>query len=431
MKLEDNNSNIEEVNWKYIPNIYQILEYLPHSGLIQLSSTCKHLRLKLKSKCISRLDLMRGGKIVPGKPNKPSKKKQLISLFDILEEDYLDRYNNVNHCVFWEFFNSEFARNFFSLFSNITRLELYSSYYGDYYDNFLANDVIASNGVLFKAIYPLKNLEILKIRSSLINTHEPYSKLFLKLPLSLKIIFIIQYDYGFRDLSFYPMENINGEYSNLKKVSIINSRMLNNMTTRMKSLIDVTISSQENLSTDCLIQFLLLNHQLKKLSIPGHFLKCRLANSILKMQQLKRLDIIYSIYGDPDVIDNPPANTSIEHLNITCNTSTDILIPFLNNLKSLKVLEFSKNSLYNFMQVSFSTCTNIIPLLHLNSLEYDIYDICIFNNSEIFDRIKLTNLFNLDYYLANYEGDNLKNWDIYHINPINSKEYTLINKNLK
>ncbi|KXN64731.1 hypothetical protein CONCODRAFT_14028, partial [Conidiobolus coronatus NRRL 28638] len=172
MKVEDNNPNIEEVNWKYFPNFYQLSQYLAQSDLIQLSLTCKYLRLKLKSKFVSKLELMRGGVVIPGKPNKSSKKKQLVSLFDILEEDYLNRYSVVKHCVIREFFNTRFARDFFNLFTNITKLELHLGYKENYYYRHTNDYTIRSNLVLIEALYPLRKLESLKICSEFIDDYE-------------------------------------------------------------------------------------------------------------------------------------------------------------------------------------------------------------------------------------------------------------------
>ncbi|KXN66568.1 hypothetical protein CONCODRAFT_11553, partial [Conidiobolus coronatus NRRL 28638] len=55
----DNINKFEEFKWKYFLNIFQLSLYLNNNDIIQLSTTCKHLRLKLKSKFISKLKLMR------------------------------------------------------------------------------------------------------------------------------------------------------------------------------------------------------------------------------------------------------------------------------------------------------------------------------------------------------------------------------------
>jgi hypothetical protein len=370
---------------------------------------------------------MRGGEIISGKSNKPSKKKQLISLFDILENGYLDRYNIVNHCIVWEFFNSRFARSFFNLFTNITQLELYSCNTKDYDNHSSINETVGSNKVLIEALYPLKNLEFLKIGSQLINSSVSCSKLFFKLPLSLKILHVIECKSSYGNLNFYPIENINEEYLNLKEVSIINNKMLSNLAARMETLTDVTISNQQDLNISSLDQFLLLNPQLKKLTVPVYFLECRLVTSILQMQQLKNLNIKYSLYGEQDAIYNLPVNTSIKHLNISSYISSDRLIFILNNLESLKVLEFSNNSFYNIIDINFSACANRIPLLHLNGLKYTKDAIYSFDNPEIFDRIRFTNMIELEYYLTAFEEDALKNWNICHFDSTNSEDFTIVN----
>jgi hypothetical protein len=427
MNNEDNNSSgIEEADWRYLLNINQLSLYLDRNDLIQLSLTCKQLRLKLKSKFISKLELMRGGIIIPSRPNGPSKKKQLNILFDIVEEDYLDRYNIVNHCIIWNFFNSRFARSIFNLFTNITRLELYSGYAENDYNYFSMDEKVGSNTVLIEALYPLKNLESLIMDSELINNLKYSSRLTLKLPFSLKNLTLIESKLNQRHLKFYPIEIINEKYSNLNKVTIINNKMLSNMLTRMKSLTDVTIFNSRHFTKRNIAKFLLLNPQLEKLTVPAYFLEHSLVNSILQMKQLRELNIKYSSFAYPHDITYFSANTSIEYLNICSDVSGDRLIPVLNRLKSLKVLEFSNNSLYNLTEIEFSACTNRIPLLHLNNLKYAQEAIHSFNNPEIFDSIRFTDMFELEYYLENYEGDDLDNWGVCHLDVKNSEEFSLI-----
>ncbi|KXN70044.1 hypothetical protein CONCODRAFT_70972 [Conidiobolus coronatus NRRL 28638] len=376
-----NNSNIREIGWQYVPDIYPLSRYLCRNDLIQLSSTCKLLRQKFKSKLLSKMELMGEGEIIPGKSNEQSKKKHLPILLKMLQKDYLDRYNIVNHCVFWEFFNSGFAKNFFSLFANITRLELYSSRDNDHFTAFpMCNSIVDSESI------------------------QKYFK-------------------------FYPIENINEEYTNLKTVTIMKDRMLSNMMVTMKSLTDVTILTRQRFNLNNLAQFLSLNPQLEKLTAPTYFLECNLVNSILKMNQLKQLNIKSSYYRPSGDIIYSHINTSIEYLNISGYICEDRLVPFLNSLKSLKVLEFSDFSLYTLVNIGISAYEDRIPLLHLNGLWHGKEAIESFVNLEIFDKIRFTNMFDLDFYLTNYKGDDLENWKIYHLDPANSEEFTIININ--
>jgi hypothetical protein len=422
------NNNIKEVNWKYFPNIYQLSLYLARNDLIQLGSTCKCLRLKLKSKFTSKLVLMKGGQIIPSKPNGPSKSKQLIPLSEILEEDYLDRYNIVNHCVIWESFNKGFARSLFNLFTNITQLELYSSYNKNNSDYISIDRKVGSNTVLIEALYPLKRLESLIMGSQLINSLRYSSRLILKLPFCLKNLTLIESKLNQDLLKFYPIEIINEKYSNLNKVTIINDRMLSNMAVNMKSLTEVVIFNHQRFTNSNLTKFLLLNPQLEKLTISAYFFEHNLVNPILQMKKLRQLNIKYYHYRVYSDISFFQVNTSIEHLDIGAKICYDVLIPFLNNLKSLKVLKFSDISLFDIVYIDFSECTNRIPLLHLNNLKHGKYDICSFKNLKIFDSIRFTKVFELDYYLTNYERDELENWDVCHLDLKNSEDFTLINK---
>ncbi|KXN70045.1 hypothetical protein CONCODRAFT_7438 [Conidiobolus coronatus NRRL 28638] len=427
----NNNVDIEEANWLYLLDTCQITLYFTRNDLIQVSSTCKQLRLKLKSRFHSKLELMRGSEVVPGKSNEQGKKKQLPILLKMLQKDYLDRYNIVNHCVIWEFFNSRFSRGFFSLFVNITRLELYSSYINDYFFDCSVDDIIGSNTVLVEALYPLKSLEFLTIYSELICSLKSDSKLYLKLPHCLKSLIIINSESIQKYFKFYPIENINEEYTNLKMVTIMRDRMLSNMMVTMKSLTDVTIFTRQRFNLNNMAQFLSLNPQLEKLTAPTYFLECNLVNSILQMNQLKQLIIKKSYYNHSNSLVYSHINMSIEYLNISDYISEDRLVPFLNSLKSLKVLEFTNLSLYALVEIHISAYEGRIPLLHLNGLWHGDEAIHLYNNIEVFDKIRFTDMFDLDFYLTNYKGNDLENWEVYHLDPANSKEFTMAKINQK
>jgi hypothetical protein len=372
------------------------------------------------------MELIRGGEIISGKPNEQSKKKQLAILLKMLEKDYLDNYDIVNHCIIWEFFNSTFARNFFSLFINITRLELYTSYNNDHFSTFPMCGTIGSNYILIEALYPLKNLEFLKIDSELICSWKNGSRLYLKLPCCLKSLTLIDSESIQKYFKFYPVENINEEYVNLKTVTIIKDRMLSNMMATMKSLTDVTIFTRQHFNFKNLSRFLLLNPQLEKLTVPTYFLECSLVNSILQMNKLKQLNIRKAYYARTDNIIYSHINTSIEHININGYICEDRLVPLLNNLKSLKVLEFSDFSFYALVEIGMSVYEGRIPLLHLNGLWHGKEAISSFANLEIFDSIRFTNMFDLDFYLTNYTGNDLKNWKVCYLDPANDEEFTLV-----
>ncbi|KXN67870.1 hypothetical protein CONCODRAFT_19340 [Conidiobolus coronatus NRRL 28638] len=426
-KKIDDSRNIEEVNWKNFPDTYHISLYLTHNDLIQLSLTCKYLRLKFKSKILSKLALLSGGEIIPGKPNESDREKQFAILAGMLEEKCLDRYDTINHCIIWGFINRSFAKKFFNLFANITRLELYSNYYERYF----VDSTIGSNTILTEILYPLKNLESLILSSELINSSESLSKLDLKLPNSLKILHLIESYYNVDTLNYYPIENIDEGYTNLKKLTIINNNMLKNITTKIESLTDVAIFSRQHYRFEKLSQFFTLNSQLKKLTIPENFLRSSIIKTVLQMSQLKQLNVNLPYHkGDGGLYSNP-INTSIEHLNLSCNIDIDILVPILNNFKSLKVLEYSNFDFCNFLKVDLSELSCKLPLLHLNNLFNAKCFIDFFLNPEAFDKIRFTNMFNLSEYLMEYGGVNMKRWKLYRKNPVNNSDFwiTKINNN--
>jgi hypothetical protein len=429
--IASNNNN--KADWQYFPNTYRLSLYLPHSDILQLGLTCKYFRLKLESKIFSKLELLHGNEFIPGRPNKLGKKKQLVILADVLEDEYQDRYRIVSHCIFWKSINSKFARDFFNLFTNITQLELHSEYKNARRYSYYIEKPVVGNIMLIEALYPLKNLKFLTMSSNLIDSEQGCSKRYLKLPSCLNTLDIIECKIINQVyFEFYPIENINEEYSSLKKVSIISDEMLSNMVTRMKSLVDVTIFSNPFFTKSNLVQFLLLNPQLEKLTVPEYFLDRELINIMFKMKQLKHLNINESCSYDSCEIDNIPINTSIEHLNLSCHVDNENLIEILNNLKSLKVLEYSNNNFYNFSPIDPSEYKIRIPLLHLNNLcnlkPYIFY----FKFSEIFDKVRFTNMFELNEYLyGQYNSNDLYDWKVCHQDPADTKEFTLAKNTYK
>jgi hypothetical protein len=415
MKVEDNSSNIEEVNWKYIPNIYQISQYLPRSDLIQLSSTCKHLTLKLKSKFISKLELIRGGQIIPGKPNISSRRKQLDILFNILEEDYLGKHNFVKHCILWEPCNNSFVTNIFSTFTLVNRLELYSSSDG------------ISRSDLVQILEPLKKLEVLVFDCKFIDSHEGENVPNFKLPTCLKMLDVT--GSSSNSLSFDPIEIISEEYIELKKVTIINNNMLDSISASIRSLTEVNIFNSQYFSPKLLTQLFSSNPQLEKVSISLKSIESDVINSILSLKKLNRLNITKYIDENSNELNNLALNTSIKHLYIGGDITQNILLPILSSIESLDILEFSGYDFWNFNTIDWSSYSQKIPLLHLNCVYCTDYNLDILLNSPIFIKIRFTDNFELDYYIKYCSFGNLENWKVIQDDPLNEHEFFLVRKN--
>ncbi|KXN66571.1 hypothetical protein CONCODRAFT_11556, partial [Conidiobolus coronatus NRRL 28638] len=355
------------------------------SDLIQLSLTCSQFRNKLNSTIFRKIELLKDGEIIPGKPNKSSKKKQLDILIDILEEDYLDKYHFVKHCISWEFCNNSFNTQFFNMFKYITKLELYSG--STNITNFASDTGNSSR--LINILKYLKNLEILRLGCKLINFTETENISDFKLPICLKVLNVM----GFSSdrLSFSPIENINEEYAKLKNATIINNSMLASMVVLMSSLTEVTFFNNQYFSADLLCQFFSLNPQLKKISISLKFVQSN-------------------------------------HLNIGCDITQNILIPILSTLTSLQTLEFSEYDFWNFSSIDWSSYDKKIPLFYLNGIWNANSNVDEFVNPEIFDKIKFSNMFELEYYFMYYGFDELDNWKVVQDDLADSREFWLVKK---
>jgi hypothetical protein len=417
-----NNNNIEEADWKYFPNIYQLSQYLLQSDLIQLSLTCSQFRNKLNSAIFRKLELIKDGELIPGKPNKPSKKKQLGILIEILEEDYLDKYHLVKHCILWRPCNNAFNIKIFSMFACVNKLELYSDITN--FRNVASNTGTGSS--LTNILKPLNKLEFLIIDCKLIDFSETNTISEFKLPICLKVLKVT--GDSSNSLNLNPIENIGEEHVNLKEATIINNSMLDNMTVLMSSLTEVDLFNNQYFSTELLSQFFSLNPQLKKISISLKYIQFNVINSILQLKNLDHLYISNSNDKNTKELKNLVINTSIKHLNIGCNITQNILIPTLSSLASLQTLEFSEYDFHNFSSLDWSSYTRKIPLLHLNGIWNAKSNVDEFVNPAIFDRIKFSNMFELDYYLMYYWFDELDNWKVVQDDLSDSREFWLVKK---
>jgi hypothetical protein len=418
----DNKINTEEVNWKYLPNILQISQYLPQQDLIHLSLTCLQVRNKLYPAIFRKLELINGGKIIPYKPNIPSMRKQLEILTDILEDDYLDKYHFVKHCILWKPCNNPFVIRLFNIFIHITNLEINFAY--NYMDRHGCFPV--SGTYLTKALKPLKKLEVLTLDCRIIKFLEAGSESNFKFPTCLKELNIVGRLSG--GLSFDSIENINPEYTELKKVIIINNNMLTNMSGPFKSLTEVTIPDISYFCPKLLNSFFLINSQLKKISISLEFLDNNVVNTILQLKNLYQLNITNTYDVEIDRMKILTTNTSIRYLYFYYNLSQNALLPILSSLKSIHTLEISNCVFKNFIDLDWSSYNGKIPLLHLNHVWNTDYKTNELLNLGIFDKIRFTDNFNLEWYLKYNCFGELQGWEIIQDYPLNVFEFNLVKK---
>ncbi|KXN65330.1 hypothetical protein CONCODRAFT_20778, partial [Conidiobolus coronatus NRRL 28638] len=331
--IEINNFDVKKVNWKY-SDIYQLSQYLSQSDLIQLSLTCSQFRNKLNSTIFRKLDLIKYGEVTN------SKYESKINFFmRTLKKIYPSRYRFVKHCLLLVPCSSSFAVKFYNTFSYVTKLELYSSIDNSRYVIFDTNNI--SN--LISTLKPFNKLEILILDCKLISLSEDSGSSNFKLPTCLKV-FNITGDLGY-NLSFGPIENINEEYTGLKNVTIINNKMLANISNSINSLTEVVILNNNHFCCKTLTQLFSQNSQLKKISISLKFIEFNVINAILQLKKLDMLNIMYYKGAITSELKNLAINTSIKHLNISYDITQNILLPIILSMKSLHTLELSN---YNF-----------------------------------------------------------------------------------
>jgi hypothetical protein len=415
MKVENNNLEIKELNWKYFPNVFQLSQYLLQSDLIQLSLTCSQFRNKLKSVIFRKLELLKGGKVIPGRPNTSSKKKQLDVLFNILEEDYLGSYHFIKHCILWEPCNSAFSTKLFSTFAHVNKLELYTS-----------SDSI-SRSTLVRILDPLKNLEVLVFDYRLIDSFDAESVPNFKLPTCLKVVDVL--GYSDNSLNFSPIEIINGEYTELKKVTMINNNMLANISASISSLTEVTIFNNQYFYPKLLIQLFSSNPQLKKISISLKLIESGVINSILSLKKLNKLDIMDPSEENTNELNNLAVSASIKHLCISRNITQNILLPILTSIKSLHTLELYSYDFWHFNTIDWSLYNEKIALFVLNGVYFTGHNLDMLFDSPIFGKIKFINSFELDFFIEQFGFNDLENWKVIQGNPLDKTEFFLVKKN--
>jgi hypothetical protein len=418
----DNKINTEEVNWKHLPNILQISQYLPRNDLIQLSLACSQVRNKLNSVLFKKLELIKNRKIIPGKPNTPITRKILDVLVDMLEDSYLNKYRYVKHCILREPCDAIFTGKLFNLFTNITNLEIYFIERGM---GVLGSKPVGSD-YLIQVLKPLKNLEVLTLHYMLIKSLEAGSESNYKFPTCLKELNIVGRLSG--GLSFDSIENINPEYSELKKVIIINNNMLTNMSGSFKSLTEVTIPDISHFCAKLLNSFFLINSQLKKISISLEFLDTNVINTILQLKNLHQLTITNTHNVEINGTKILTTNTSIRYLCVYSNLSQNGLLSILSSLKSIHTLEISNCDFVKFIDLDWSSYNGKIPFLYINGLRNTAYKTRELLKLGIFDKIRFSDNCTLDWYYKYQEFDKLENWEIIQHDPSDNKEFYLVKK---
>jgi hypothetical protein len=417
MKLETENFNIKEVNWRFFPNIHQLSQYLLQSDLIQLSLTCSIFRNKLNSIIFRKLDLFEHGKAT----NSKYKYENNIFMYG-LNKIYSDKYHFVKHCVLQGDCSSYFVGKLVSTFSYITKLELYSI--KDDYRYYISNTI--NRLELTPILNHFNKLEVLVLDCALIKFPETGGITNFKLPTCLKVFDIVGDEKC--SLSFDPIENINGKYTKLKKVTIINNSMLTNISPSIKSLIEVTIYSNVLYCPMLLTQLFSLNSQLKKVSISLKFIEFNVINAILQLRKLDVLNITYYSGVNTNELGNLAINTSIKHLNISCNITQNILLPILSSVKSIHTLELSNYVFSNFRDIDWNSHNIKVHLLHLNCA-WNVYsDIYEFLNSGIFDKVRFSKKNDLEYYNETYNLDKLDDWKVIQDDPSVIDDFYLVRK---
>jgi hypothetical protein len=415
MEAKNSNPGIKEVNWKYFPDIYQLSQYLLHPDLIQLSLTCSQFRNDLNSSIYRKLELLKGDEVIPGRPNISNKEKQFDTLFNVLEEDYLGKYHFVKHCILWEPCSSAFSTKLFSTFTHINKLELYSS--GD----------SISRSTLVHILEPLKSLEVLVFDCRFIDSFDVESVPNFKFPTCLKVLDVT--GYSVCSLNFAPIEIINGEYTELKKITIVNNDMLASISSSISSLTEVTIFNNQYFCPKLLIQLFSSSPQLEKVSISLEYIESDVINSILSLKKLNRLNIAEYIDEKYNELSSLTLNTSIKHLYIGGDITQNILLPILSSIESLDTLEFSGYDFWNFNTIDWSSYNGKISLFVLNAVFFTGHNLDILFDSPIFGKIKFINSFELDFFIKEFEFDNLENWKVIQDNPLNETEFFLVRKN--
>ncbi|KXN65431.1 hypothetical protein CONCODRAFT_20733 [Conidiobolus coronatus NRRL 28638] len=324
----DNNTN----NWEYLPDTDIFYQYFKQNDLIELSKVCKNYRAFLKPQVLKKLHI----------DNRVhsyldictyDKKRAYENIIDSLKINYADNFNLVREVIIKYGFTSEFACDFFALFPKISSIKINSS--GSHSLKNLINTLHNSKYLKHVSI----NSNFRRFSPLLDDVYHSFFYQLKSIHISVPPLLVE---------TQLPFDIINSSYTNLKRLTVVNSRILSKLSNGIPYLLYVEFSHEYQFNLAELKSFISNNYQLNQISISDRHLDEKIINSILTLKNLYKLEIAFS---RPEMISFNICieNYSIKHFIYTgygLINYNSVIFDILKMCKNLKVYQVSNVECY-------------------------------------------------------------------------------------
>jgi hypothetical protein len=325
-------------SWVYLPDTYTLSQYFKQSDLIELSKTCRKYRIQLKPQTLKVLTI--SSKSLKNINITHSGQSHIYrDILNSLKLSYIGSYHLVKEAIIETKFSNKFSYNFFALFPEISNVKILS------YQS-----------------YSLKNLiSILQFSKYL--QHVTFNSNFRRFnPLLDSVYYDLFYQLESVNLSVsprmvnekLPIDIIDCSFTNLKKLKIVNNRMLSKLSDGIPSLLYVEFSQKYQFEIAALNSFISNNHQLKQISIPGNSLDENVMNSILDLEKLEQLEVSNTrCYHTPNFYPST-INLSIKHFKYNIQLSRNNFSMIVKLCKGLETFEIYSSKVVVMLTEVFS-----------------------------------------------------------------------------
>ncbi|KXN65140.1 hypothetical protein CONCODRAFT_13376 [Conidiobolus coronatus NRRL 28638] len=400
--------------WVYLPDINTLSLYLEHNDLIQLSSICKNYRFQLKPLALRKLIVDDIRYILPdfdfGLPENHHVFKIMINQ---LKTDLHGSYSFVKEVVFEEGFSNEFAKEFFKLFPKISKISIFR----------ICGEYSLKN--IIKILYNHSYLRHAALECYSTNYKPRDADLIWRFFHKLKTIRLeVASEVVDNEL---PLGVIDSSFSNLQSLSVVNNRMLNNISNGLSSLVHAELNPEYDFENEILIKFIYNSHKLKKLSISTKQMNQSVINSILRSKGIKHLSIQPCSGFSSIELNNLYKNKSIKRLTIESSNYEFNPIKILEACQSIETLELVDFSDSLFWHTNWNSYTGKLSSIIFNSLVRSsmLSFIPIITNV---NEIKFIKGYNFSTFSKYFESIDCEHWVPKQEYQSDTNEFTLINR---
>ncbi|KXN66064.1 hypothetical protein CONCODRAFT_12177 [Conidiobolus coronatus NRRL 28638] len=331
--IENNNNNNN--NWEYLPDIPTFTQYFKQNDLIELSKVSKGYRSQLKPQALRKVNI--DDRVIKYlKLYTKDNNYQYENAIIYLRSDFGNNCHLVREVVIYRWFSNDLAKDLFTLLPRISNIKIIDCQcYG------LKN--------LISILQDYKYLKHVSITSSFRKFKPLLDSVYYSFFYRLSSIHMVIPQYLAE--SQLPFDIIDSNYVNLKRLTIVNNRILSKLSNCIPSLLYVEFSHEYQFDSKILKNFITNNPQLRQISICDWNLNENIVNCLLALRNLYKLEILFKGHEiDSSKLDTE--NYSIKHITYKKHWRyyySTAVPQILKLCKNLKVCEISDIKCYEHL----------------------------------------------------------------------------------